>query len=238
MTFAIELSQEQSRRILEGACRTQHDIRLLPSTWSGGKPISCMMVHVEDDGLVLKVKCLDDADFKDLLNIYCHLDLDLEDGQYFFDTNIIAVRQNEDGIGLTLGWPDNILVKQRRRSSRHALAQSSAVQLSTQQGDRLETFAGRLYNLSEEGLAFQLAKADAEKLTVGQTCCACFEVPEQEHTYRFEGVICRTLPSSSQNYTIIGIQFESSTIDQGELEHLREYLIDRSHSSAVMGGMK
>ena len=238
MTFAIELSQEQSRRILERACRTQHDIRLLPSAWSGGKPINCRMVHLENDSLVLAVKCLDDADFKDLLNIYCHLDLDLEDGQYFFDANIIAVRHHDDGVGLTLGWPDNILVKQRRRFSRHALAQSSAVQLSTQQGDQLETFEGQLYNLSEDGLAFQLAKSDADRLKLGQNCCACFEVPEQEHTYKFEGIICRTLPSSSQDCVIVAMQFESTTIDRGELEHLRDYLVGRSHSPAVMGGMK
>lgn len=238
MTFAIEVSQTQSRRILESACRTQHGIHLLPNTWSKGEPIKCEMVSFDDDGLILTTKHAGDTDFKDLLNIYCHVDLDLEDGQYFFDTNIIAVRHHEDGTSLTVGWPDNILVKQRRRSSRHALAQSSAVQLSTQDGDHLETFGGQLYNLSEEGLAFQLAKADADKLTVGQHCCACFEVPEQEHTYRFEGVICRTLPSSSQDRAIIGMQFESTTIDRGELEHLREYLVDRSHSPAVMGGMK
>lgn len=238
MTFAIELSQEQSRRILECACRTQQDIHLLPNAWSGRQPISCKMVHIENDGLVLTVKCLDDTDFKDLLNIYCHVDLDLEDGQYFFDANIIAVRHHDDGVGLTLGWPDNILVKQRRRFSRHALAQSSAVQLSTQQGDQLETFGGQLYNLSEDGVAFQLAKTDADKIEIGQNCCVCFEVPEQEHTYRFEGIICRTLPSSSQDSAIVGMHFDSTTIDQGELEHLRDYLVGRSHSSTVMGGMK
>lgn len=238
MTFAIELSQKQSGRILECACRTQQDIHLLPNAWSGRKPISCKMVHIENDGLVLTVKCLDDTDFKDLLNIYCQVDLDLEDGQYFFDANIIAVRHHNDGVGLTLGWPDNILVKQRRRFSRHALAQSSEVQLSTQRGDCLETFGGQLYNLSEDGLAFQLAKTDADKIEIGQNCCVCFEVPEQEHTYRFEGIICRTLPSSSQDSAIIGMHFDSTTIDQGELEHLRDYLVSRSHSSAVMGEMK
>lgn len=238
MTFAIELSRTQSRRTLECACRNQHDIHLLPNAWSAGEPIRCKMVKFDDDGLVLTTKLSDDIDFKDILNIYCHIDLDLEDGQYFFDANIIAVRPHHDGVGLTIGWPDNILVKQRRRFSRHALAQSSAVQLSTQRGDQLETFEGQLYNLSEDGLAFQLAKIDADKLDIGQNCCACFEVPEQEHTYRFEGTICRSVPSSSQDCVIIGMQFDSTTIDRGELEQLREYLVGRSHTPAVIGGMK
>ena len=134
-----------------------------------------------------------------------------------------------------MAWPETILVQQRRRSNRLPLARSSTVQLSHRDGERLDTISGRLYNLSEDGMAFQVLKADADAIELGQTWCACFEVPEQDHCYKFEGTIRRTLPSSSADAVILGMQFEHATIDLDELKCLREFLSNRHHSGVALG---
>ncbi len=235
MTFAIELSNNQSRRILERACRAHQQLGLLPKSWSGSNPIRCQLVGSDDNALELQVPHLGRADFTSLLNTYCQIDLELNDGQYFFDSHILAARQREDAVCISLAWPESILVKQRRRSSRTALAKSSTVQLSCRQGDRIETFQGQLYNLSEGGLAFKLPRSDAQQIEIGQTCCACFEVPEQDHCYKFQGAICRTGPSSEKDAVIMGMQFDPTAIDQQDLNHLREFLTSRSRCTPASG---
>ena len=273
MTFAIELSPGQSKRILECACRAHHSVRLSPKSWiespaqrvqPATPAIQCKLVEYDDEALELETPRLGSTDFKSLLNIYCQIELELQDGQYFFDSHIVAVRQrsrldplrgrdagvaglNPPGadVCLMLAWPGSILVKQRRRSGRLALARSSTVQLSRHQGERLESFEGQLYNLSEDGLAFQLPKRDAEKLQDGQTGCACFEVPQQDHCYKFEGLICRVLPSSSQDSVIVAMHFDLSAGaagltrcagDRRELSDLREFLTNRLYGMAAVGG--
>ncbi len=236
MTFAIELNASQSRRILECACRARHSVRLHPKPWNESPPIECELVECDDEALELEAPRLSSADFKTLLNIYCQVELELQDGQYFFDSHIVAVRDRGDRVGLMLARPDHILVKQRRRSSRLALAKSSSVQLSRHRGERLESFEGQLYNLSEDGLAFQLSAHDAEKMEDGQTWCACFELPEQDHCYKLEGTVCRSLPSASRDCVIIGIQFDLATVDRRELNSLREFLTNRLHGMVAVGG--
>jgi c-di-GMP-binding flagellar brake protein YcgR len=236
MNYAIELKPSQSKRVLECACRAQPEVRLLPKPWATPHPLVCRIIDNDDDGVILQASLTADADFRSLLNIYCQIELDLDDGQYFFDSNIVAVRQQDEHLHLSIGWPETILVQQRRRSHRLPLARSSTVQLSHLSGEHLETISGRLYNLSEDGMAFQVLKADADAIEPGQTWCACFEVPEQDHCYKFEGVIRRTLPSSSADAVILGMQFEHANIDLDELTQLREFLSDRQHSGAASGG--
>lgn len=235
MNYAIELKPSQSRRVLEYACRAQLEARLLPKPWTTPNPIACRIVDSDDDSITLQAQPPASADFRSFLNIYCQIELDLDDGQYFFDSNIVSVRQEGQHLNLSVAWPETILVQQRRRSNRLPLARSSIVQLSHRNGERLDTISGRLYNLSEDGMAFQVLKADVGAIELGQTWCACFEVPEQDHCYKFEGTICRTLPSSSADAVILGMQFKHATIDLDELKCLREFLNDRQHSGAALG---
>ncbi len=235
MNYAIELKPSQSRRILECACKAQPEVRLLPKPWTTPNPIACRIIDSDDDGITLQAGPPADNDFRNLLNIYCQIELDLEDGQYFFDSNIVAVRQQDEHLHLSVAWPETILVQQRRRSNRKSLARSSTVQLSHHNGEHLDTISGQLYNLSEDGMAFQVLKADADAIELGQTWCACFEVPEQGYCYKFEGIIRRTLPSSSADAVILGMQFEHASIDLNELKRLREFLSNRQHSGAALG---
>ncbi len=235
MNYAIELKPSQSKRVLECACRAQSEVRLLPKPWTTPHPITCRIVDSDDDGITLQARPPADTDFRNLLNIYCQIEMDLDDGQYFFDSNIVGVRQQDEYLHLSIAWPETILVQQRRRSNRLPLARSSIVQLSHRNGEHLDTISGRLYNLSEDGMAFQVLKADADAIELGQTWCACFEVPEQDHCYKFEGIIRRTLPSSSADAVILGMQFEHATIDLDELKCLREFLSNRHHSGVALG---
>ena len=236
MTFAIELKSKQSRRILASACNARQAARLLPKMWAGSSSIDSRLIDCDEHGLILEAPALHEEDFRSLLNIYCQIELEFDDGQYFFDTHILAARQRDDAVCLTLAWPETILVRQRRRSGRLDLAQSSDVQLSHRHGEHVETIRGTLYNLSEDGLAFKLTKADAEQIRLGQAWCACFEVPEQDHCYKLEGTICRTLPSSSQDDVIVGMQFDANQADQHEIDNLREFLNTRRYSGAAVGG--
>lgn len=238
MTFAIELRSEQSRQILARACDARQAVRLLSKMHAGSSPIDSRLIDCDEHGLILETPTIHEEESKSLLNIYCQIELEFDDGQYFFDTHILAARQREGTVCLTLAWPETILVRQRRRTSRLDLAQSSDVQLSHRHGEHVETVRGTLYNLSEDGLAFKLTKADAEQIQLGQVWCACFEVPEQDHCYKLEGTICRTLPSSSQDDVIVGMQFDANAADQHEIDNLREFLNTRRHSRAAVGGTR
>ena len=141
MNYAIELKPSQSRRVLEYACRAQLEARLLPKPWTTPNPIACRIVDSDDDSITLQAQPPASADFRSFLNIYCQIELDLDDGQYFFDSNIVSVRQEDEHLNLSVAWPETILVQQRRRSNRLPLARSSTVQLSHRDGEQHPIFS-------------------------------------------------------------------------------------------------
>lgn len=235
MTQAIELSSRESRRILMSARQAGRQVRLHPKSWPDSRCIIGALVDGPDSALEVEARPDAQADLHNSLTRYCQVELDLAEGQFFFDSHVVAVRQGAETVRLSLAWPQTILVLQRRSAGRSALARSSHVQISREEHGRLSTLGGRLYNLSQDGLAFKAQEPYAEEIEIGQTWSVCFEVPEQAYVYRLEGTVRRLLPSSCQGDVIVGVQFDAAANDAKDLDQLREFLNQRGRAGAAMG---
>ncbi len=234
MKYAIELNRDQSERLLDLAAQNHSIVRIHPKSWPSSRRIEAKLDRHDPHGqLELTAEGVTDS-LDSLLNMYCQIDLDFGDGQYFFDSHLMHVHHHGKKVHLAVAWPETIVVQQRRKHQRTALAGASQVLVSRSVGDDLFSFSGTLYNLSEEGLAFKLTTSDAEKIEVGQNWCACFEVPEQTHFYKLGAVIRRKMASSSEGFVIVGVEFDP--MDQPEIQTLRTFLNARRESRALIGG--
>lgn len=234
MTPAIELDREQSMRVLQDACRGGCEIQLRPKAWSHEH---ILRARLEDgEGETLKALCeLPEEQSTSLVNMYCEFEITLADGRYLFDSHVLSVRRREARVELTVAWPRGLLVHQRRRASRTAMASSSSVQLSRQEGDQLLSCEGQLYNLCKDGLAFKIGLSEARLLDCGQEWCVCFEVPEQGHCYKLKAAVSRKLPSSDRGAVIVGLEFGPDPANHEDLEQLGAYLDQRQRKHSSMG---
>lgn len=230
MKYAIELSTAQSARVLEEACRSRQGARVQPKSWQG-RALSAELTACREDCLELEAVVAGEAaaglDLAVLLNTYCTVELELAGGQYFFESHLRAARWREQHLHICLAKPDTVLVQQRRRSRRAAIASSSVVQFSRQDGDQLLSCQGCMYNLSHEGLACQLPRDKSVPVVVGDSWFVCFEVPEQSQWYKLGACVCRRVPSSAAGFVIVGMEFEHSPANDDQLARLAVFLEER-----------
>jgi hypothetical protein len=235
MSHAIELSSRESKRILETARATGRQVRVLPKTWSESRSILGSLVSASNPVLEVDIPGDAQSDLSESVTCYCQIDLDCPEGQYFFDTHIVAVRPKGKELRLSLAWPKTVLVLQRRSSGRTALAKPSTVQISREHKGKLISFEGRLYNLSPDGLAFKVAQDYADDIEIGQAWFICFEVPEQGHVYRLQSTVRRKLPLSTRGDAIIGVLFDGVAGEVTELNLLQQFLETRGNATANIG---
>lgn len=240
MRYAIELSGLESARVLEQACAEGRGAFVQPKSWRG-RPWPAVLTGCREGQLELQLH-LDHAyaevdlpsdpppqsaaPEQGLLNTYCTVELELEDGRYFFESHILTARPRGEGLHLSMAAPPNILVQQRRRARRSAIASSSIVQLSRQDDDRL-TCQGRMYNLSPEGLACQVSTGEARIMGLGEPWWVCFELPEQAQWYKLGARVCRQVPSSAEGFVIVGMEFERHSANAEQLDRLQGFLAER-----------
>lgn len=229
MKYAIELSRKQSAAILEDACNSQLAVWFQAKAWKESQSMRMQLTAFSDGGLELAGDYSGELDMAALANTYCHLHFVLAQSSYFFESHILLARSGEHQLKLSVARPERILVLQRRRSERKAMARSSSVQISRQVADELSSYEGNLYNLSTNGLAFKISKIDCEYVEIGQHWCVCFEVPEQDHVYKLDAVVRRKMKSSSEDDIILGLEFD--TADGAQLKLLREFLEIRQRVS-------
>jgi len=225
MKYAIELSRKQAARILQCASRAHQQVRFQSKSWADGKGLAMHLANCEEGCLHLEAEWDDQVENILLPNTYCQIEMEIEDNDYFFDSHILSVRRHQEVLNIEVVCPETILVQQRRRSKRKTIASSSDVQISREENDELHIYEGKLYNLSEDGLAFKISKTQSSGVDIGQIWCVCFEVPEQSYCYKLEAVVRRKVPSSSEGDIILGMEFELGDVDQ--LKQLHDFLSDR-----------
>ena len=165
MQYAIEISERQSRRVLELAVRMQSQLLIEPV----GIPERTVLGFVasgDPDVLVAELTGPAHPWLRELVGRNAGVQL-FQDERYLFNSKILSGPTWHEGEQVTLESPGIVQVMQRRRFWRAKLAPSSPVSLRwTSNGRSLHT-NGPLLNVSSEGLACKLDAGAAQSIGIG-----------------------------------------------------------------------
>jgi c-di-GMP-binding flagellar brake protein YcgR len=233
MFDVITLRAEQSNRMLRCAARNGQAVSVRPKAWNRALVGELQVAEHGDVDIVVELS----ADEFDpiVVNMYCEVIIELEDGRYQFDSHIIAARPRSQSTQLLLAWPDQTLVFQRRRAGRVRVAHSSVVQVHRDEGEGMESFNGQLYNLSPHGLAFKVTADVCSRLQIGEQWSICFELPDEDHTFRVDADVRRILRSSASGYLIVGAEFHTDGSNANEVERIGSYLTASQEEVVTIG---
>jgi c-di-GMP-binding flagellar brake protein YcgR len=224
MSFAIELNERQSNRILEQAMRRQAEILIEARSGSGDGPITGEIVPDNSGDLALSVKNEPNVLLENLIGVYVEGHIQMGECRYLFSTHVIDVAPNEGHGKIVLRRPSVIMVIQRRRFWRTRYAESSDVEISYEVGSSRQTVFGGLCNISPDGLAVLVSTRLAEGMLIGETVRTQFELPGLNHLFKFDAILCNKTPGGDKESIILGLQFANPERSEKSLAILRNHL--------------
>jgi len=222
MQYAIDISERQSRRVLEQGVRMQSQLLIEPV----GIPERTVLGFIASgdvDVIIAELTGPPHPWLRELVGRNAGVQL-FQEERYLFNSKIISGPTWHEGEQVTLQSPRVLQVMQRRRFWRAKLAPSSFVGLCwTSAGRRLHT-NGPLLNVSSEGLACKLDAGAAQSIGVGGRVQAEFKIPQSPGTFQFDAVIRNCSPASDESW-ILGMEFlaegdEEQTLAQQRLRDL------------------
>jgi len=206
---AYELSASQARRVVEVAIRRRVRVSLIPrndpEATLNGEIVSgtseSLWIGLGEAGVSLK---------PDLQSVCCEAVMDLDRERYLFETNVLAVVEDEEGQRLEVVRPEGLQVLQRRRFWRDPVTESVEVQLARSSPDGSELWSGTaaLLNVSPAGLACLAPRDEADALAIGDVLQVVFELPRVEASFTLGGTVSSKTPAGTATRTVIGLEFQ------------------------------
>lgn len=209
---AVELNGEQSRQVLEQTLRPGVPIRMVGA--SDEAPVTARVRTVTNSTIELQVEWTADRTCPITPGACCVSQLGLSDDQFGFTTRVQRVVDHEDFLQVDLERPKLVWVRQRRRFRRAIVRQSSTVECSRREDG--STCGGPILNVSADGLACIVHRADADRLAVGDRLHIRFALEGNSDPLTLEADVMAKTPASDPSRTIIGLQFDESTMSKAD----------------------
>lgn len=228
MLYALDLTNRQTKRVLEQALRSNARFQIEARNAPDGPPLSGRLVSI--DGNLMTVELDDDGRARPtptLVGVFCDVQTVLSDQIYLFCTCIMDVIEAGPPRRIVLAIPDSVQVWNRRKFLRRTLARSARVELSTE--DMQEPCSAELSNLSGNGLACRVNKDLDGTLLIGEPARARFSLPGIPEQFDLPSVICNKTTTGDGGSLIVGLEFEMDELSEPELdliERLRAYLCE------------
>ncbi|UCG33961.1 MAG: PilZ domain-containing protein [Phycisphaerales bacterium] len=232
MSFAIELNERQSNRILEQAMRRQAEVMLETKLGAENGPIIGEIAPGQAHTIGLKIKSDPGVLLDSLIGVFAEGYIQMGECRYLFSTHIIDVASDGRHGRMILARPQTLMVLQRRRFWRTQYAESSDVEISYEAGPLTQTVIGALCNISPGGMAVRLKGTQADSLLIGETVRTRFELPNLNHVFKFDAVLCNKTPGAEGEAVLLGLQF--ANLDRNEQAEvlLRSYLHGENRTTA------
>jgi hypothetical protein len=232
MSFAIELNERQSNRILEQAMRRQAEVMLETKLGAENGPIMGEIAPGQTSTIGLRIKSDPGVLLDSLIGVFAEGYIHMGECRYLFSTHIIDVSPDGRYGRMTLARPQALMVMQRRRFWRTQYADSSNVEITYEAGPLTQTVIGALCNISPGGMAVRLKGTQADSLLIGETVRTRFELPNLNHVFRFDAVLCNKTPGSEAESVLLGLQFANLDRDEQSNILLRSYLHGENRTTA------
>lgn len=232
MSFAIELNERQSNRILEQATRRQAEVLLETRLGAESGPLVGELVPDHTSTIGLKLRNEPAVLLDNLIGVYAEGHIQMGECRYLFSTHVIDVVPSDRHGKMILARPQVIMVLQRRRFWRTQYADSSDVEIVYDTGANQEMVLGALCNISPGGMAVRLKASLAEGMLIGETVKTQFELPSLNHLFKFDAVLCNKTPGGNAEAVILGLQFAKPERSERCLALLRSYLRGENRATA------
>lgn len=232
MSFAIELNERQSNRILEQAMRRQAEVMLETKVGSENGPIIGEIVPAQTSTIGLKIKNEPGVLLDSLIGVFADGYIHMGECRYLFATHIIDVAPDGRHGRIILARPEALMVLQRRRFWRTQYAESSDVEITYEAGPLTQTVIGALCNISPGGMAVRLKGTQADSLLIGEAVRTRFELPNLNHVFRFDAVLCNKTPGAGAESVLLGLQFANLDREEQSNILLRSYLHGTNRATA------
>jgi hypothetical protein len=204
MQYAIDISERQSRRVLEQGVRMQSQLLIEP-VGSPERAILGFVASGDSDVLVAELTGPPHPWLRELVGRNAGVQL-FQEERYLFNTKILGGPTWHEGEQVTLRCPRILQVMQRRRFWRAKLAPSSLVNLHWTSNDRPLHASAPLLNVSSEGLACKLDAGAAQSIGVGGRVRTEFRIPQSPRRFHFDAVTRNCSPASDDSW-ILGLEF-------------------------------
>lgn len=228
MLYALDLTQRQTRRVLEQALRGRALVDIEPRTLADDDPIRGRLTAI--DGNLLSIELDDDGreiSAADIVGTFCSVQTALSERLYFFEACALDLYDACVPRRILLSAPDSIQVGNRRKFIRQHPVLSATVEIDIVASP--EFCAGELYNISGNGLACRVAGEMDGALLIGDPVHVRFTVPGLHAEFDLAAIICAKTPAASNEAIILGLQFcpnETNAQEMRAIEELRCFLSD------------
>jgi hypothetical protein len=229
MQYAIDISERQSRRVLEQAVRMQSQLLIEP-VGIPERTILGFIASGDSDVLIAELTGPPHPWLRELVGRNAGVQL-FQEERYLFNSKILGGPTWHEGEQITLQCPRVLQVMQRRRFWRARLAPSSLVSLRWTHGGRPLQTNGPLLNVSSEGLACKLDGGAAQSISVGGRVQVEFRIPQSAGAFHFDAVVRNCSPTSDETW-ILGMEFrvEGDEEQLAAQQRLRD-LLYQSHAA-------
>ncbi len=207
--FAFTLGRRQALRLWEQAVRCAAVVTLTPRT---DEELQLVGPIESDTGESIWIGLgeFESARAAPLRSVCCDGVLELGDDRYLFETNVLAVRDEDGRTSLEMARPEGLQVIQRRRFVRAELRDSGRVQLSRADPDEPAAAKGwsasaSIMNISVDGLACRAHRADADAIAVGDVVRTTFAVVRGQEPFVLDAVIKSKIPAGTEGHTVLGL---------------------------------
>jgi c-di-GMP-binding flagellar brake protein YcgR len=230
---SLELGKVQSVRVLAQALRECASIVVEPRTFEEGSAFEAVLSEQSEGTICIRLKNTGALPAHLLPGAYCGCRLTLGQIQYAFETHVVEARTDEAGSVVGLARPESLAVFDRRRSPRASLARSCDVYIRWGPSLRPRVAAGKLLNLSLQGMACQVDQATAADMLIGDSIEAAMPGDADGEPIELPAILCNKTPGASEATYLLGLEFTQGGIPESTLERLVRHLAARQPSMAT-----
>lgn len=231
MLYALDLTQRQTRRVLEQALRGRALVDIEPRTLTDDTSLRGRLTAI--DGSLLSIDLDDDGreiSAADIVGTFCNVQTALSERLYFFEACALDLYDACVPRRIVLSAPDSIQVGNRRKFIRQHPVVSAAVEIDIVSSPEFCT--GELYNISGNGLACRVASEMDGALLIGDPVHVRFIVPGLHTEFDLAATICGKTPAASNEAIIVGLQFCPNESNEKEMQTIEELRCFLSHANA------
>jgi len=214
MEIALEMTQRQSRRVIEQAVRGRVSVVIEPRVGTQGATIHGTVDGREGNLLSVRIEQASESDPPSvLIGTFSEVRLAVAGQHYLFTTCVLDVSDATTPIYVLLAVPNTIQVANRRRFERYSVPTAAQVRMR-RAGAQGPEFVALLADVSADGMSCSLsAPKEDDALLVGEPLDVVFELPGYDEHFDLPGTVCNRALTPDKQLLTLGLEFTGSASD-------------------------
>jgi len=216
-SYAFDLTNRQSSRVLEQAARARSQVYLEPADAAEGVTLSGWLIEATSEVLVIHLAPEHSSDRKPICGQYYQAIISVHQNRYLASTSIVELEARQEGPVLIVSRPSTVQVLQRRKYERMRLGQSVPICLAWKDPDggmHSTPAMGQIQDIHLEGMGMKLPLEVEPHLFIGEIVHVRFSLNARQPDFDVAATICHKHIDAKRAQVIVGLQFELDASSQ------------------------